>query len=255
MQNVLNCLQVLESLGERRVAGVSELARALELPKTTVHRALATLHAAGWIAPTRQGSQPGWELTAKVLRVARFAGAGDTLREIALVVMHELRRESGETVHLLVRDGDRVILVERLESPHPIRAAQPVGSSTPLHASATGKALLAHLPASEVDALIAAGLPRLTRRTITSGRALRAALTEVRARGYAVNAGESWDGLVAVGAPVLGADGPLAAVSISAPAERMPEELRPRLGELVAAGARRISHALGHRPTASPSRS
>lgn len=246
MQNVLNALRVLEVLGERRVAGVSEVARELELPKTTVQRALTTLHAARWIKPADNGARNGWELAAKVLRVARYAGAGDALREAALPVMEELHRATGETIHLLVRDGDNVVLIERIESVHPVRTVQPMGSATPLHASSTGKAVLAHLPEDEREAILAGPLVALTDATVTDPDRLRAQLDEVRARGWAVNAGESWAGLAAVGAPVVdGAGAPVAAVSISSPSERLPEEDWPRMGALVADAGRRIGRALG----------
>lgn len=249
MQNVLNTLKVLEALGERGVAGVSELARDVGLPKTTVQRALGTLHQAQWIRPANGGLRQGWELTSKVLQVARFAGAGDTLRDAALPVLQELNERTGESIHLLVRDGDGVVLVERLEGVHPVRTVRAIGSVTPLHAGATGKAILAQLPDDEVDALVARGLQRLTPSTITDPDDLRSELEQVRARGYAVNEGESWVGLCALGAAVCDAEGtPVAAVSISAPADRIPPAVRPEWGALVADAARRISERLGGRP-------
>jgi len=250
VQNVRNALRVLEALGELRVAGVSALARELDLPKTTVQRALQTLHDAGWIKPVTLGARPGWELTAKAARVARKAGAGDALRDAALPVMHELHEATRETVHLLVRDGNEVVLVERIESGHPVQIATRIGSPTPMFASATGKAILAFLPPDEVDAVLAAGMPKLTATTITDPRAMHEHLSEVRARGYAINNGEWWDGLAAVGAPVLDADGlPIAALSVSAPADRLPPEARPEIGSIVAKAARQISLNLGYRPT------
>lgn len=230
------------------MAGVSEVARELQLPKTTVQRALTTLHAARWIKPADRGGRPGWELAAKVLRVARYAGAGDALREAALPVMEELHRATGETVHLLVRDGDNVVLIERIESDHPVRTVQPMGSATPVHAASTGKAILAFLPDDEREAVLAGPLAALTEQTVTDPGRLRAQLAEIRARGWAVNAGESWAGLTAIGAPVLDAAGaPIAAVSISSPSERLPGSDWPRVADLVVDAAARISRALGYR--------
>lgn len=244
MQNVVNALRVLEEVAVRQPAGVSELARTLALPKSSVQRALRTLAAAGWIRPV--GSEiTRWSLTTKALHVGRHAAGDLSLREAAMPVMEELRRGTEETIHLMVPEGDRTVLVERLETPKPVRIIIPLGGSSPIHGSANGKAVLAASPTDEVERVLTGGLTRYTDTTIVEGEELRAELAAIRARGYATNGGEWRADIAAVAAAIPGRDGrPVASLSISTPINRMPEDLRPEYGRLVCAAAQRISAAL-----------
>ncbi|AQZ65304.1 Transcriptional regulator, IclR family [[Actinomadura] parvosata subsp. kistnae] len=234
MQNVINALRVLEEVADRQPVGVGELARGLGLPKSTVQRSLKTLHEAGWIRPAG-GEVTRWQVTSKALQVARRTELG--LRDAAVPVMEELRQRTGETIHLMVPEGDAVVLIERLETDKPLRIVLPLGTRLPLHASANGKAVLAHLDRPLGD------LPGYTDTTITDPRALRAELDAVLARGYADNRGEWRSDIAAVAAAVL-APGPVASLSVSTPASRMTEELRAEYGKLVAGAARTLAELL-----------
>ena len=235
MQNVINALRVLEEVAARQPAGVGELARGLGLPKSTVQRSLRTLHDAGWIRPAG-GEVTRWQVTTKALQVGRRAELG--LRDAALPVMEELRQRTGETIHLMVPEGDAVVLIERLETDKPLRIVLPLGIRLPLHASANGKAVLAHLPSAPAD------LPGYTDTTITDPQALRAEMAAVLARGYADNRGEWRSDIAAVASAVLGPDGPVASLSVSTPASRMPDDLRAEYGELVRQAAGKLTEAL-----------
>ncbi|WP_157244498.1 IclR family transcriptional regulator [Nonomuraea typhae] len=235
MQNVVNALRALEEVAARQPIGVGELARVLGLPKSTVQRSLRTLHEAGWIRPAG-GEVTRWLVTTKALQVGRRAELG--LRDVALPVMEELRQRTGETVHLAVPEGDAVVLIERLETDKPLRIVLPLGIRLPLHASANGKAFLAHLD-RELP-----GLEIYTDTTIADPETLRAELAAIRARGWADNRGEWRSDITAVAAAVLGADGPVASLSISLPATRMTDALRPVFGELVTEAAARIAAGL-----------
>jgi IclR family acetate operon transcriptional repressor len=253
MQNVLNALRVLEEVAVRQPVGVSELARILELPKSSVQRALRTLHTAGWIRPV--GNElTRWALTTRALHVGRHAAGELSLRDAAIPVMEELRRRTEETIHLMVPEGDKVVLIERLETPKPVRIIIPLGGSAPIHASSNGKAVLAGSPPEEVERLLAEGLPRYTDTTIVDRERLLAELAETKARGYATNKGEWRSDIAAVAAAVIGDGGrPIASLSISTPTSRMPDELQPTYGALVRDAARRISLALGYVAPAAPS--
>lgn len=246
MQNVLNTLRVLEELAGRQPVGVAELARAMELPKSTVQRALGTLHTAGWIRQT--GSTPTrWTLTTKALLIGRQATGELGLRDVAVPVMEELRRSVDETVHLAVPEGERVVLVERLETTQPVRIVLPLGQNLSGHASANGKAILAARSPEAIERYLAQDLTRFTATTIDDAAALRAELDAVRTRGYALNQGEWREDVSAVAAPVLGPDGtPVASVSINMPSSRCDRERLDALGAHVRAAAREISTALGY---------
>jgi IclR family acetate operon transcriptional repressor len=247
MQNVVNALRVLEEVAVRQPAGVGELSRAVGLPKSTVQRALRTLDTAGWIRPAG-GEVTRWVLTAKALHVGRHASGELSLRDAAVPVMEDLRRRTGETIHLAVPEGDSVVLIERLETSKVLRIILPLGKALPVHASANGKAILAHSAPEVIERHLGTGLARHTGTTITDPGKLRGELELIRERGYATNDGEWRDDIAAVGAPVLGRDGrPLASISVSLPSMRMSEELYPEYGRLVIEAAATLAERLSAR--------
>ena len=245
MQNVVNALRTLEELAERQPIGVAELARAMELPKSSVQRTLVTLHGAGWIRPT--GTTPTrWVVTTKALHVGRHATGELGLRDVALPVMEDLRRRTDETVHLAVREGSKVVLVERLETSQPVRIILPLGQDLSMHASANGKAVLAADPPEVAERYIQQGLRGFTGTTITDPGRLRSELAATRERGYANNSGEWRSDVSAVASAVIGESGlPVASISVNVPTSRMTEEARPEYGALVHKAAKQISAALG----------
>jgi IclR family acetate operon transcriptional repressor len=250
MRTVLAAFRVLEEVAFTQPAGVGELARRLRMPKTTVQRALQTLWTAGWICPDGQGN-PGttrWVLTTRALHIGQHAVADLSVRDAALPIMKELRRETGETAHLMVMEGDRAVLIEKVETEHAIRAVITLGSAVPLHGSSNGKAMLAHRTEDEVHALLGETLVRHTDNTIVDWDRFRAELAAVRERGYATNVGEWRTDISAVASPIFDHTGTaLASLSISAPGSRMPDELRASYGALVTEAAQRVSATLGYR--------
>jgi IclR family acetate operon transcriptional repressor len=246
VQNVLNTLRVLEEVAARQPAGVAELARATGIPKSSVQRALRTLQTAGWIRPAG-GGVTRWAVTTKALNVGRHAG-DLSLREVAVPVMEDLRRRIDETIHLAIPEGDKVVLIERLETSKPVRIFMALGMGLPLHASAHGKAVLAAGPDALVEQLLAGGLPRHTDTTITDPGELLAELAEIRERGYSTNRGEWRSDVSAVAAAVMDDTGqPAASISINVPTSRMTDESRSAYGAMVREAAAAVSAALGAR--------
>lgn len=244
MRSVRTALRILECVADHQPAGVGELSRMLGVPKSSVQRALRTLGAAGWIRPA-PGEATRWVLTGRARRVGRLAGEENSIREAAMAAMERLRAETGETVHLMVPDGPRAVLIERLETANPVRVVLPLGSSVPLHGSANGKAILAGLPARQAEALLDGELPRYTDHTIVSWAHFQAELAGIRRRGYATNHGEWRADIAAAAAAITGAAGqPVASLSVSTPVSRMSPDLAGRYGALVAAAARQVSAAL-----------
>lgn len=246
MQNVLNALRVLEEVAVRQPVGVGEVARTLGIPKSTTQRALRTLHEAGWIRPA-EGEITRWVVTTKALDVGRHASGDLGLRNAAVPLMEELRRVTEETIHLTVVEGDRMVLIERLETSKPVRTSMALGHSLPLHASANGKAVLAYSPAEVVERVIEGGLPRYTGTTITDPDRFRAELAETRDRGWAVNTGEWRSDVGSVAAVVLGEQGlPVGSLSVNVPMTRLDERSKEFFGGEVAGVARTLSARVGH---------
>jgi IclR family acetate operon transcriptional repressor len=235
-------LRVMEGVASFQPIGTSELARRLSLSKTTVHRSLMSLSQAGWIEPTDSVSR-SWTLSMHALVVGGHAVESlGGLRSIAIPVMEELRRATEETIHLLVRYRDTVVLIERLDGIKPVRVFNPLGGRARLHRTASGKAILAHMPEPEFDAYLKSLAEHSGR---AQAKTLAAEIAQVKKRGFAVNQGENQPGVSAVGAAILDGEGfALAAITISTPPERLPASLLAARGALVKDAARRVGVGL-----------
>lgn len=246
MRSVRTTFYILEAVADHQPIGLSELARRLELPKSTVQRSLATLADLGWIRT--DGREPTrWAIGERVRTLSEKIDDLGPLREAALPVLVQLNTETMETVHLAVLESRSVRLIERLDSKHPLRLVQTIGSRSPLHASSNAKAILSYLPDEEVEAYIAGGLDPVTANTITDPDALRTELKVIRERGYAVADEELTEGILAVAACIRPAAGarPIAGLSISGPAFRMRQHCDD-YGHKVAAAAEQIQARLEH---------
>jgi IclR family acetate operon transcriptional repressor len=244
MDSVKSVLRIIEAVATSPEIGVSDLARQLQQPKTTVQRGLMTLHEAGWIRPTNEPRRR-WKITSKLFMLSRSAETEARLRRAALPIMQSLRDETQETTHLMVREERHLVLIERVDSPLALRTVRDLGSRSPLHTSANGKAFLAHLSTREQEEYLSGKLSALTENSKTDPDLIRKDLAQIRKLGYATNVGELDLHVHAVAAPVVNQDGrPIAALSISCPSSRLPVEKMPFFGEKVIAAARTVSQRL-----------
>ena len=244
MRNVLNTLRVLEEVASRQPIGVGQLARVLDMPKSSVQRALVTLDTAGWIRPAA-GEVTRWVMTTKALAVGGRASGDLDLRGAALPIMEDLRRHTEETIHLTVPENGKMVLIERLETDKPVRTSMALGHALPLHASANGKAVLAYSSPEVIGQLLADELPRYTDTTITDPDKLRAELAAIQRRGFAVNHGEWRSDVGSVAAAVMGGhEKPIASLSVNIPISRLTEGSEAAFGAAVAEAARSLSAGL-----------
>lgn len=244
VQSVLTATRVLERLSEPGLVGVSELARDLGAPKSSVQRMLLTLKEAGWAMDVR-GETTRWTLTPKMFRLGQHHHAGNGLRSTALPVMEHLRDKTRETVHLVVQRDGSVVVVECLDSPQPVRAHVAPGDVVPVHASTNGRALLSTQSDEAVRNLISKGLRAYTPLTITDPAVLEDVIRQVRVRGYAASEGQFREGVHAVAAPIVVGGVGIASIGVSTPAERMSPELEETFGAYVIDAARTIASRFG----------
>jgi IclR family acetate operon transcriptional repressor len=245
VRNVLSTLRVLEEVASRQPIGVGELARVLDMPKSSVQRALVALDTAGWIRPA-SGGVTRWVVTTKALAVGGRVSGDLDLRGAAVPIMEDLRRHTEETVHLTVPEGGNMVLIERLETDKPVRTSMALGHALPMHASANGKAVLANGSPEVVRQLLANELPRFTDMTITDPDELRAELAEILRRGFAVNHGEWRPDVGCVAAAVMGGhENPIATLSVNIPISRLTQESEVDFGAAVSAAASSLSARLG----------
>ncbi|MFI5910876.1 IclR family transcriptional regulator [Dactylosporangium sp. NPDC051541] len=210
-------LDILEALAAAGPSTLSELTRSLDIPKSSLHGILRTMTARGWIEAT----ETRFRLGLKALQVgAAYLDADDTVGLLS-GILDDLAARFGETTHLGRLDGPDITYVAKRESVHPLRLYSAIGRRLPAHATALGKALLATRPPAEVDALLPTPLPPLTPHTITDRAALHAELSEIRARGYAVDREENTEGIVCIARTVPIRDPITDAISLSIPRTRI----------------------------------
>jgi DNA-binding IclR family transcriptional regulator len=219
----------------------------LAAPKSSLLPLLRALMARGYLARGRTGE---YRLGPGALELGAMGAGPRELVEVARPAIVELMRRSGETVFLGTLSNDRtsIVYVDRVESDHVIRYAGGVGDRRPLHATSSGKAILAFLSAEEREEILTSlSLARHTARTVTSLPALRAALDEIRRAGVCVTIDELVPGASGIAAPVFDRHGRVAgACAIGGPTHRVRPKVRALAADVkTAAGA--LSARLGYR--------
>jgi IclR family transcriptional regulator, KDG regulon repressor len=223
---------VLEYLVQRgsRQKGVAfiEVASAVPLARTTVHRILYSLEKLGYIE--KDEIKAHYQLAAKFHDLTGSAVQFRRLPSLAKSVMQNLLLRFGETINLGVLEDGQVTYLDVLQSPSALRFAAVPGERNPVHCTALGKAMLAFLPENELRAVLERyPLVKKTPRTITQKRHLLVHLASVRERGVALDLEENLTGVICAAAPIFDKTGRvIAGISLSGPAKRM----EPKLAEV-----------------------
>lgn len=245
-------LSVVEVLADGSSRTLSDLAVALEVPKSTLHGILRTLEARGWL----HSDGPTYRLGVRSL----LPGAGyleaDAVVSISTSVLDELVAEFDETIHLARLDHSEIVYLAKRDSVQPLRLFSSVGRRLPAHATALGKVLLAQRTDEEVDSILSFPLRRLTPNTIVDHGPLHRALAEVRRHGYAIESGESTVGLTCTAVLINTGPTPQYALSCSAPDVRLTPERHAAIIEGLFRARQEIETRLASSPvivSASPS--
>jgi DNA-binding IclR family transcriptional regulator len=230
--------------------GVNELGRHLDLNKSMVSRLLATLQERRLVEQDPDTEK--YRLGAGILELAGFLLNQLDIRRAAAAPMRKLAEATRETVNLAILDGDRVVLIDQVPSPDPVRYVGWIGEREPLYCASPGKIFLAYGDAALLQSVLATGLTRHTDTTITDPTALHHDLDLTRTRGYAINNAEYVESANGVASPIWRYPRVLTgAVSVAGPAYRLSGERMDELGEQVRATAAEISLALGALPAES----
>jgi IclR family KDG regulon transcriptional repressor len=200
--------------------GIGALSRQLGLAKSTVHRLAATLLEAGMLDQNKDNGK--YRLGLTVFERGSLARRKMDLYNEAKVFLHELRRQTGESINLAILRDESLIYLNSLESPSAIKVRSHMGMRLPPHCAAEGKVLLAFGAEEDANRIIALGLRAQTANTITDPAAFREELSAVKNRGYAVDFEESEIGVRCIAVPVFSGDSELvAAVGIAGPIQRL----------------------------------
>jgi IclR family transcriptional regulator, KDG regulon repressor len=216
---------VIDRGANQEPVAFSEIAKNLPFSRTTIHRILYSFEKLGYVEKAESTSH--YRLAAKFFELTGVAVHFRQLQSIAKSVMQNLMTRHAETVNLGVLDRGQVAFIDVLQSPSSLRIAAFPGDRTPVHSTALGKALLAFLPETEINAILSEQpLIKKTPQTITRKGHLLEHLASVREQGIAIDLEENLSGVTCIAAPIFDhAHRPIAAFSISGPSARMSAKL------------------------------
>lgn len=214
VERTFEVVAVLDELGP---AGASAVARELDLPKSTAYTHLHTLDEVGY-AVKEDGK---YRLSCRVLELGSNVQYGIELYRRGKDEVRNLAAETDERTNLVIEEDGMGTCVYTTDAKESMDIHMGPGDRYHMHATGTGKAILAHLPTDRVDEIIAEhGLPRFTEHTVTTRKELDRKLARIREEGVSFDEEETIDGLRCIAAPVVVDDEPLGALSVSGPSQR-----------------------------------
>ncbi len=243
VESVVRALGIIETLA-KSPAGLSETARRVDLPKSTVARLLATLEEVEAVERDEDGRL--FRLGPMVQRLSTAAGGPGQLAAFAYPYLEELTELTDEAAGVSIPDGYAVHYLAQTDGEHPVQVRDWTGELIPMHVVPSGLAIMAHWPEAQTNRYLNRDLAQLTPKSVTDESAIRQRLTDTRERGYVWVYEEFVEGINSVAAPVLEPGGRItAAIHVHGPAYRFPEiGEEDRIGRAVADAAQRLSHAL-----------
>lgn len=245
VQSADRVLQILEILADNGPTGVSAIARELGVHRSTAFRLLATLEGRRFVVQeTHRGT---YSLGAGALRIAGAVALRLDLAHEAQHICNEVTARMGETSNVAILIEDAAVNIAQTTGTSSVSVRdQYVGQRTPLHATSSGKALLAYAD-DAVITRVSQSLEGFSDATIVDSAKLQAELAGVRERGWGSALSEWQDHTNAVAVPVFSTDGSVvAALSITAPAFRLPSELLPGYADELREFAKELARRLGH---------
>jgi DNA-binding IclR family transcriptional regulator len=244
IQSVDRALTVLQMLAKHGELGVTDIARKLNVHKSTAFRLVTTLESHDLVE--QHADRGKYRLGVGVLQLAGATTAKLDLVQRARPVSQRLAEIVGETVNITVLSGHEALYVDQVAGSAALQLHNWVGQRIPLHATSNGKVLLASVSGRRFDELTSGVLKRFTTRTVTSRIDLKAQVDAVRRKGFAIAVDELEVGLTAIAAPICGADGSVVgSISASGPGFRITAERMPDAAKRVVASAQEISRRLG----------
>ena len=244
VRSVDRAIAILDVLAQGGSRSGAEVARELRVHRSTALRLLGTLERHGLVE--RDPSTARYRLGRRLPQLAAVVSGELDLRFIARPLCERLAASAGETATLDVLVGDVIVPIEQATASTSVVSVDWLGRRTPVHCTASGKAIAAFAAEAVRDRLLGMPLDRVTPHTVTDRRELAGQLEQARREGVARTHEELEVGLDAIAAPVFGADGEVvAALDVSGPSHRLRD--RPGLEELTREGAAELSRRLGFR--------
>jgi DNA-binding IclR family transcriptional regulator len=152
VNTIHRAIHILEILADNDALGVTDISRMLNLPKSSVHNIFETLEVNGIIEKDQESRK--YHLGAKLIELGNRAAEKLEICKIARPYLNGLNMKFDETVHLSIRDNDKVLYVDCVESKKRLRTYSVIGIKAPLYCTGVGKAILAFLHGSEIERII-----------------------------------------------------------------------------------------------------
>lgn len=244
VRSINRALRILKCFNwNEREFTLTEIAKKLDLPKSTVLRLLATIESEGFISKNIKTNH--YKLGNTMYYLGLIAKGSIDLKQISNPIMEEICRTTKETVNLYLLDNLEKVCFNQVESPLAIKRYVRIGERSPIWYGATGKTILAYLDES-VWHDMEKELKRFTKKTIVDPHEFIDELIKIRDRGYAVSVGEKESDVGCVAAPIFDNSGKIiGCASISGPNYRFPKDT-DYFVSLIVDGARIISNKLGY---------
>jgi len=247
IESVVRALDILELLDSEGEMGITEIARKLDMEKSTVYRSINTLRARHYVSQDQDTLK--YSNSYKLFEMGHNVARNTGLPKMAFRFMRQLAKVSKGAVNLGVRDGMKVVYIDKIESDETVKVCMKIGQAIPLYCTGLGKALLAYTPEREVRSLFREPFERLTYATLKDVDALIEDLAKTRRRGYSIDNEEHLMGISCVASPAFNAKGEtIAALSVATPkmAHSDPARLE-ELGQAVYEAAEGFTLSLGGR--------
>ncbi len=241
VQSLIRAVDILDLISSSKEGiNVTEIAAQLKLHKSTAYRLLSTLEYKNYV---KKDKNKRYKVGKRVIEMGHQALNNIDLRKEMRPFLQELGEATKETVHLGIIDDYKVFYIDKVETSHTIRMYSSIGKGGPLYCTGIGKVLLAFSEKEYIDQFLKQlKFVKYTKNTIINRKELKEELAEIKKRGYAVDNMEHEDNIRCVAAPIFDYRGELiAAVSISAPAQRMTMERTAELSQLLVDYTQRMS--------------
>lgn len=225
--------------------GVRELAQELDANKSTTYRLMATLESLGVLRKDQQTEK--YSLGLKLFELGNKVDIQSAFVTQTHPELEQVATEIAETVHLGILNNNKVLMVDKVESPKGLKLNSVIGTHSPAYCTGIGKVLLASIPDEKLDDFLSATeLSPKTEYTIIQASQLKKALQQIKSTGYAIDRQELELGLICVAVPVFNQDQKvIAAISAAGPSIRFREEALKEYVAILQKGAKAIQQRIG----------
>lgn len=247
VQSVERALTILELLTDYNEGlRITEISKKVNLHKSTVHRLLSTLMHKGYVTQNIESNK--YKVTLKLFELGNKKLEDMDILNVSKIYIESLMKTLNEVVHLVIRDENEIVYIDKVEADNTIRMASNIGRRSLLYCTSVGKAMLAYMTDEEVEGIWdKSKIEKRTPNTITDFDVLKKELEIIRKTGYSVDDEENEIGVRCIGAPVFNRFGKVeGGISISGPSIRITKDKVEEVAREVTKYANMISRELGY---------